>query len=177
MGKNLWVLLFCLGILVPVAADDAGNAIGFWKTLDPKEQFVTSVMAVYEHEGRLHGRIIVSYDEDDGRLLETWHHPLKRIEKLPGEQLLLATDIFWDLERDGRMWKAGRVLDPRTGRMYGCDVWVERDMLVLKGKFGPFGMRQLFLKAFPEDLPAGMEFPEPGTFTPSPPGSLSASYR
>lgn len=169
MRRNLCAFLLWVGILAPLAADAPTDAIGFWKTVHPKEQFVTSVMVVYEHQGKLYGRIIVSYDEKDGRLLETWHHPRQNIEKLPGEQLLLATDIFWDLERDQNMWKAGRVLDPRTGHMYGCDVWVERDMLVLRGRFGPFGIRQIFLKAHPADMPPLIAFPDPGTFLPSPP--------
>jgi uncharacterized protein (DUF2147 family) len=162
-------MILCLGLLGPLWAENASDAIGFWKTVHPKQRFATSIMAVYEHDQKLYGRIIVSYDEDDGRLLETWQSPVKNIDKLPDRPPLLSTDIFWDLTEDDKKWKDGRVLDPRSGRMYGCDVWVERGMLVLRGKFGPFGLRELFYKAQREDMPPGFDFPSLQSFIPSPP--------
>ncbi len=166
--RMLLIFLCCMHS-VPLTAQSATDAIGFWKTEDPKERFVTSIMVVYAYDDLLYGRIIVSYAEDDGRLLETWHHPQQRIETIGSRVHLLSTDIIWGLRRDGSRWKQGHVLDIRTGKRYGCDIWVEDDRLVLRGRLGPFGVRQIFLRATAQDMPVGIPFPSPDYFIPSPP--------
>jgi uncharacterized protein (DUF2147 family) len=170
MRKLLHIALFSLVLsIMPLSAEDASDVLGFWKTMDSKETFTTSIMIVYQHNGKLYGRVIVSFNEKDGRLLETWKNPIEKIEKLSSKPYLLATDIFWGHTVEGKMWSGGRVLDPRTGYNYKSDIWVENNKLVVKGKLGPFGVRQLFYKAYSYDMPSGIPFPKASEFIPSPP--------
>lgn len=170
MRKLFYIALFSLVFLfMPLKASDVSDVLGFWKTMDSKENFTTSVMLVYQYDGKLYGRVIVSYDEKNGSLLETWQNPIQKVDKLSSKPYLLATDIFWGHTIEGNIWTGGRVLDPRTGYTYKSDIWVENNKLVIKGKFGPFGVRQLFYKAYAYDMPPTIPFPNPLEFIPSPP--------
>lgn len=141
------------------AAQPPEDAIGYWKTIDGKEGFTTSIMAVYQYEGKLYGRIIVSFDEKTGALIETHRNPSQRIETVPSRPRLLEVDIFWGLSRGVDTWRGGRVLDPRSGRSYTCDSWVKDNTLILRGRFGPFGINSIFLPTEADDFPSGYDPP------------------
>ncbi len=161
LSKTLLVAGICMVLMSPLSGTSPDDAIGFWKTEDEKKGFTTSIMMVYRYNGRLFGRIVVSYDEKDGTLLETHEHPQQRITTIGTHPKLLEVDIFWNLERGEDKWLGGTVFDPRSGRTYACDCWVRDDKLVLRGKFGPFGLNSVFPKALPNDFPPGYIPPDP----------------
>ncbi|MFA7671428.1 MAG: DUF2147 domain-containing protein [Sphaerochaetaceae bacterium] len=169
MRKCFYVFIIYIFSFTPLwSAEDPYQAIGFWKTMDSKEAFTTSVIAVYQYDGALYGRVIVGYNEKNGKLEETWENPVKRIEKLSSKPLLLEVDLFWGHTLEENTWKGGRIVDPRTGYSFSSDIWIENEMLVLRGKFGPFGVRQLFYKADITDMPPYLDFPDLNTFRPLP---------
>jgi len=165
------LLMIVLGIcsisMQHLTANTPEDAIGFWKTVDEKANFTTSIMAVYRYEDKLYGRVIVSYDEKTGALLETHRNPYQRIETIPSRPLLLAVDIFWDLGREKERWRNGYVLDPRSGRRYTCDCWVKDKTLILRGRFGPFGLNSIFFPAETQDFPPGYTPPDLDHMTPN----------
>lgn len=169
-GKLRIILLvagICMSILLPITAQTPEEAIGFWKTIDGDEGFTTSIMAVYSYGGELYGRIIVSFDEKTGVLLETHHAPRKRVDTIASKPKLLEVDLFWKLERDEKRWKSGRILDPRSGKTFTCDCWVEDGKLTIRGRVGPFGLNSIFLKTDERDFPTGYSPPDLDSMKPN----------
>ncbi len=152
------LLFLVLGSSV-LTADNPQDAVGFWKTVDRGKGFTTSVIAVYIREDCLEGRIIVSYDEQTGAFIETFHAPMQRVSKLKGNPYLLGINLFWGLKRAENRWVGGKVFDPRSGNTFRCEVWVEKDVLILRGQVGPFGLNNRFYPALKEDFPPDFILP------------------
>ena len=162
-GRRLTLMIvagICLALWHPLDAQTPDEAIGFWKTVDSRKHFTTSIMAVYTYEEMLYGRIIVSFDEKSGALLETHHNAQQQIETVPGRPKLLEVDLFWNLRWEQDRYKGGTVLDPRSGRSFACESYVKDQTFILRGKIGPFGMNSVFYRALPEDFPAGYTPPD-----------------
>ena len=168
--RNIVIIAgICMAMLNPLFAQTPEDAIGFWKTVDEKEGFSTSIMAVYEYEEKLYGRIIVSFDEKTGALLETHRNPSQRIKTIADQPKLLEVDLFWELERAEDRWRGGRILDPRSGRSFTCDCWVDDQKLILRGRIGPFGLNSVFYPVHQRDFPAGYAPPELNRIVPNKP--------
>ncbi|MDD3366234.1 MAG: DUF2147 domain-containing protein [Sphaerochaetaceae bacterium] len=170
MTKNkLSLVLFIIIVLGSplLVAGELTDAIGFWKSVDSKKGFTTSVIAVYEHNNLLYGRVVVGYDEKTGELIDTMYNPNQQVHKLPEQPLLLTIDIFWNLQPGGTRWLGGRILDPRSGRTYSCECWVQDGDLIIRGKVGPFGMNNVFHKAQQYDFPYGFILPDLQKFRPN----------
>lgn len=161
------VMVAFASLIVPLPATTSDDVLGFWKSTDAKQGFTTSVIAVYCYGENLYGRVVVSYDERTGALLETMYHPLQRVEKLTSKPKLLAIDIFWNMKSDNGKWRGGKVLDPRSGHVYACECWVHNGLLVLRGKIGPFGMNSIFYPVADSDFPTGFVRPELTSLVPS----------
>lgn len=173
-GKQRRLLLFvgiCMTIVLPLLAQTPEEAIGFWKTIHDKEGFTTSIMAVYEYQEQLYGRIIVSFDEQTGVLLETHNNPKQLIETITSRPRLLAVDIFWGLQKGKQRWKNGTILDPRTGRTFTCDCFVKDGNLIIRGRVGPFGLNSVFLRARRNDFPSDYDPPDLTAIVPNIPSN------
>ena len=149
-----------------VCAIGERNVVGLWKTIDDKHQFTTSIIASYMNQEKLYGRVIVSFDEKTGKFIESYMAPSVIAEKVDKNPLLLDIDIFFDLTLDDDKYSGGSVLDPRSGKTYKAEVWTTKEGLILRGKFGPFGMNTLFLPAGEKDFPPFVDIPSPSIFTP-----------
>ena len=153
---RITLLLILLMLRATLAfADNPQDAVGFWKTVDRGKGFTTSVIAVYIREDCLEGRIIISYDEHTGAFIEAFQAPKQRVSKLKENPYLLGINLFWGLKRAENRWVGGKVFDPRSGNTFRCEVWVEKDVLVLRGQVGPFGLNNRFYPALEEDFPPG----------------------
>ena len=169
MGRKIVVAILFLFIATTLFSVDTPLEIeGYYKSVDSRKGFTTSIMAVYLYKETLYGRVIVAFDEKDGSLVDTYKNPTKRIDKLATKPLVSEIDLFWGHELDKEIYTGGFVIDPRTGYKFKSDIWLENGKLVLKGKFGPFGVRQLFYPATEADLPKGVSFPPLNSFIPNP---------
>lgn len=142
------------------------DVCGFWKTVDKKRGFTTSVIAVYEYEGKIYGQVIIGNDEKTGALIDTFYDPVQVAEKLKSKPFLERINIFWGLEPRGEKYGGGTVFDPRTGWRFACELWTEDGFLVLRGLIGPFGKNVLFHPAVDADFPPGFLVPDLGSFVP-----------
>ncbi|MFA7371147.1 MAG: DUF2147 domain-containing protein [Sphaerochaetaceae bacterium] len=163
-------LSICALILIvsfPLVGAEVSDIVGFWKSVNSRRNFATSIIGIYEYEGMLYGRPVVGFDEKTGALIDTINTPSQRIERLPGRPLLMHTDIVWGLYRSGDKWVGGKILDPRYGHVFDCEAWVQEETLILRGKLGPFGLNTVFYRATEEDLPKGFTWPSLETFIPN----------
>jgi hypothetical protein len=133
---------------------------GYWKIVDRREGFTQTIVAVYEYDDALYGRNIVNFDESSGDLIDTIYQPSLRVPNIAGTPFLTETSLFWGLEREGSRWKHGKILDPRSGRIYSCELRIRDETLILRGKWGPFFRNQPLYPATADDYPAGFALPD-----------------
>ncbi len=166
MKKSILLFLLLIIMIKQVNCGIEKDIVGFWKTLDEKKEFITSIIVSYIHENKLYGRVIVSFDEKTGKFIESYMNPSQIANKVEGSPLLLELDIFYDLVLDDDKYINGIVLDPRNGRTYRAEAWIHEKDLVLRGKIGPFGLNTIFLPAYESDFPDFVKIPSLFSFTP-----------
>lgn len=147
-------LIFCGGHLF--ATD---NIEGYWKTIDDKTGKPQSMVAIYDHDGKYFGRIILTYDVN-GNPKDTIEHPSERAPGIVGNPYYAGLDIIWDLQKDGATYKDGQVVDPEEGKVYGAKMWREGDNLIVRGEILFFGRNQAWLPARDNDFPPGFQKPD-----------------
>lgn len=116
----------------------ADEITGFWETLDKKTELPSSIVAVYQYQGKYYGKIIGIYD-DNQQLIDTIYHPIKRASSLEGDPFYCGLDIVLDVTiREDDSYR-GQVMDPRSGKLYRAELWREGANLILRGKLFIFG--------------------------------------
>ncbi len=112
-------LLLLTGALVnaPARADDT-SPVGKWKTIDDKSGKPKSIVAIWEQDGKLYGKVdqLLDPKPDDP-------HPVcKKCEGDLKDKPILGMRIMWDLKKAGETWTGGRIMDPDNGKTYRCNV-------------------------------------------------------
>lgn len=114
------VLIGCLLLTASLAAapaladEDGSTPVGKWKTIDDESGKPKSIVAIWEDDGKLYGKVdqLLDPKPDD---------PHPTCKKCDGElkgQPILGMRILWDLQKDGSKWSGGRILDPNNGKVY-----------------------------------------------------------
>jgi uncharacterized protein (DUF2147 family) len=108
--------------------------VGQWKTMDEKSGKSKGIIEFFEKDGMLFGKIVkVSND--------TLNHIC---DKCPGERRgkrMMGMVIFENLKQKDGFWKDGRVLNPKAGKWYDLQIWLESgdpNTLIVRGSWGPF---------------------------------------
>lgn len=130
--KKVLLLLGMMSFSLSALAD---GVIGFWKTIDDETNEPKSIVQVYEHQGKVCGRVV-----------ELLQNP-GATAKLPGSPAIKGLDIIWDLTKDGDKYKGGEVLDPQKGKVYDAQMWIEGGKLILRGSLFGIGRKQVWLPA------------------------------
>lgn len=113
----------------------AGSDItGFWTTIDDETKQAKSVVQIYEYNGKYFGRVVDLLKNKEARA------------KIAGNPKILGLDIIWDLKKDGKKYKAGEILDPQKGKVYGCEIWRDGEDLIVRGKIAFLGRNQTWKK-------------------------------
>jgi uncharacterized protein (DUF2147 family) len=131
---------------------------GFYQTIDDETNRPKSIVAVYEYDGgKLGGRIIALYG-DDGKISETLSKPVRVADKVSGSPKMSGLDIIWNMEKDGDEYAGGRIMDPKSGKIYRSVMWQdEPEHLKVRGKIGPFGRTQTWNTLKASDLPKDLQ--------------------
>ncbi len=157
-------------ILVSASIAAAQDVTGFWKTIDDETGKARSVVAIYMYDGRLYGRVILSYQPDGVTVRDDIYRQQRRSPFLVGEPAFCGLDIMWDLTERGGRWRDGSIMDPgdqqRKPRVYGAEVWREGSDLTVRGKIAIFGRNQTWKPFAPTDFPASVSPPDTSTFRP-----------
>lgn len=122
-----------LAFALSVATAVADGFTGLWTTVDDETKEKKSVVRIYQHEGRYFGRIVELFKNKDAKA------------KLSGEPKILGLDIIWNMEKDGKNLEDGKILDPKKGKVYSCEMWRDGDNLIVRGKIAFFGRNQTWL--------------------------------
>ncbi len=164
---------FGLGIILLVSAASLARAqdvTGFWKTIDDETGKAKSVVALYVYQGRLYGRVIMSYEPDGVTVRDDIYRQQRRSPFLAGEPAFCGLDIMWELAERGGRWRDGSIMDPgdqeKKPKVYGAEVWRQGGDLTVRGKIAIFGRNQTWKAFAPSDFPSSVRAPDTSTFRP-----------
>lgn len=124
------ILFILLVAFVKVAC---ANVVGYWTTVDDETNEAKSVVRVYEYQGKLYARVVALLKNKEAKA------------KLPNSPKIEGLDIVWDLQPKGKKYKGGEILDPKSGKVYACEMWREGDKLIVRGKIAFLGRNQTWL--------------------------------
>lgn len=144
------ISLFCAAAVMSLPAL-ADRFAGLWTTIDDESKEKKSVVRVYVHDGLYYGRVVKLLKNPDA------------VAKLPGSPKIVGLDIIWRMKKDdeGKTLTGGRILDPKKGRVYSCEMWRKNENLIVRGKIAFLGRNQTWVPATESDLPTEKDLPAP----------------
>ncbi len=112
---------------------NAQTVFGKWKNMDEDTGKINSIVEVYKKDGKAYAKIIELTDKDRQEAV---------CDKCEGDRKnkpILGMEILSGLKQDGDEWNDGEILDPKTGKVYGCYIKLKNpNKLKVKGHLKGF---------------------------------------
>lgn len=128
-------------LLAAFAATVQAQAIaGHWTTIDDNSGKRKAVVEITVKDGVATGRIIDLYNKS--RLDKTCD---KCTDDRKGRRIV-GLDIIRSMRANGDTWSGGTILDPESGKVYDCKLWVEDGQLKVRGYIAFFYRTQTWVR-------------------------------
>ena len=119
--KHLFRLTLAAGLLLAAGTAIAANdtPVGTWKTIDDATHQPKSIVQITDSNGQLQARILKLLNRTPEAIAKDGEHPL--CKKCDGErknQPIEGMNIMWGVTKDGGVWDGGKILDPKSGKVY-----------------------------------------------------------
>lgn len=127
--KHAVRLALALGLLLgagAVSAADTTTPVGNWKQVDDATGKVKSVIQISETGGELQGKVIQLLNRSPEAIARDGEHP--KCDKCDGErknQPIEGMTIMWGVHKNGDAWDGGKILDPKSGKVYKVKLTLE----------------------------------------------------
>jgi len=121
------------------------SVTGKWKTIDDNSGEERSVVEIFEQNGMIFGRIIKLFrkpGEDPDPICDECPEDDIRYKKK-----IVGMEIISGMKKSGDEYTDGHILDPESGKIYKCRIWLEDADLKVRGYWGPFFRTQTWKKA------------------------------
>ncbi len=119
----------------------AQSPVGKWKTIDDETGKVRSIVEIYEKNGKIYGKILKIF-----RAPTADQNPsCKSCSDDRKGQKIVGMEIIRGMKKDGSTYEDGTILDPETGKIYDCKMWVEGGKLQVRGYIAFFFRTQTWL--------------------------------
>lgn len=122
-------LFFCFFIC---ACSFSQSIFGKWKTIDDESHEAKSIVEIYKENGTVFGKIVSILNPENKDAL---------CEKCSGEEKdkpVLGLVLIKNMEREGKHYVNGTILDPEKGKKYKCRLALtdNPDVLQVRGYIG-----------------------------------------
>jgi len=117
--------LFTLSGIILCSALSAQSITGLWKTIDDETGKPRSIVKIEERDGKYYGNIIKLFrspEEDQDPVCKECHGK-KKDQRIIGMEII--TDMIY--KKDDLVFEGGEILDPESGNVYDCRLWVGDD--------------------------------------------------
>ena len=119
--KHLFRLTLATGLLLAAGTAIAANdtPVGTWKTIDDSTHQAKSIVQITDSNGQLQAKILKLLNRTPEAIAKDGEHPL--CTKCSGErkdQPIEGMTIMWGVTKDGNVWDGGKILDPKSGKVY-----------------------------------------------------------
>ncbi|CAM1343751.1 DUF2147 domain-containing protein [Tenacibaculum amylolyticum] len=127
MKKVTLTLLF----LVVTITMNAQTIFGKWENKNEETGAVDSVIEVYEKDGKAYAKIVEITNKDRQNAV------CDLCKGKNKNKPILGMNILTGLKKDGDEWSGGKILDPKTGKIYKCFIKLEEpNKLKIRGYIG-----------------------------------------
>ena len=126
-------------------------ALGTWKMIDDKTGEAKSHVKLYERNGKVYGKVVKT-------LVPSANHLCDRCTGYRKNKPMLGMVVIEGLEKKDGYLQNGKVLFPKQGKWYDVEAWVKpgnRDVLVLRGYWGPIYRTQYWYRVSENDMGKG----------------------
>lgn len=117
--------------------------IGKWKTIDDLTGKEKGIVEIYEHKGKIYGRIIEIFEADKK------HLKCEKCEDDDHNKPILGMNIIKGLKKNDDVYDGGKIVDPKNGKSYHCKITLDgKDKLIVRGYIGIplFGRSQTWIR-------------------------------
>ena len=170
-GIRLLLSIIVIGLIIPAALFAADDITGLWKTIDDETGNPKGVVAVYEYQGKIYGRVIASFDEEGEYIDDDMYRQINTSPYLVGDPAFNALTIIWELRDKGKKWGGGKIMDPGDAEekkpgIYDCEIWKEGNKLIVRGKILFIGRNQTWYPMNNSEFPSDFKIPDWKRFRP-----------
>jgi len=113
--------------------------VGTWKTIDdegPNKGKASSYIEIFEHSGVYSGKIVKLLLDPPDKICNPCKGNLKN-KPLVGMTILSGMKKTGNADKKlGEEYTSGTILDPDSGAVYKCRMWVKGDVLTARGYIG-----------------------------------------
>jgi uncharacterized protein (DUF2147 family) len=123
------LILTCLSV-------QAQTIVGKWKSFDDKTGDLKSIVEIFERGSKIYGKIIKTFPKpgaDADPICTKCPTDDDRFNKK-----IIGMEIIKDLVKDDDEYESGHILDPEEGKIYRCKIWLDKEVLKVRGYLGPF---------------------------------------
>ncbi|HEY8587029.1 MAG TPA: DUF2147 domain-containing protein [Rhodanobacter sp.] len=108
-------LLFAAGAALAASDTPAGT----WKTIDDATNQAKSIVEITEQNGEFQARIVKLLNRTPEAIAKDGEHPVcTECDGARKDKPIEGMTIMWGVTRNGDTWSGGRILDPKTGKIY-----------------------------------------------------------
>ena len=128
MKKRLTILVLFVSC---VFYSQNKSVLGKWKTIDDETGEAKSIVEIYEKSGKIYGKVIEILDVTHKNSL------CKNCSGEDANKPILGLTVIKGLTRDGKEYNSGKILDPKSGKLYQCFITLEgNEKLKVRGYIG-----------------------------------------
>lgn len=125
------IILIVFLFVVSVSNAQNNTIIGKWKTIDDFTGEAKSIVEIFEKSGKIYGKVIEIFDPN--RRKDVCHECSGEDAGKP----ILGITIIKGLIKNGNEYDSGKILDPKSGKLYKCYIALEeKDKLRVRGYIG-----------------------------------------
>ncbi|RAV98110.1 DUF2147 domain-containing protein [Pseudochryseolinea flava] len=139
------VLITLTLILVGFSGLAQNSVVGKWVTIDDNTGEQRSIVELFDRGGKVYGKIIKIFPQPgkdpDPVCLQCPEDDNRYKKKIVGMEILQG------MTKDGDAYAGGNILDPESGKIYRCKIWLENSNLMVRGYWGPFYRTQEWKRA------------------------------
>jgi uncharacterized protein (DUF2147 family) len=132
-------------LLIATTTGFAQNSLlGKWTTIDDDSGEPRSVVEIVERNSKVFGKIIKLHPnpgEDTDPICDKCPEGDDRHNKK-----IIGMEIIRNMKWSGKELADGTILDPESGKVYQCKLWLEGNDLKVRGYWGPFFRTQTWKK-------------------------------
>lgn len=123
----------------------ANDYVGQWHTVSEKTNKAVSLISIWEEGSELKGRVEQILDPESREMVCSECKGERKDKKIEG------LTFIWGMEKDGKKYDDGKILDPTTGKIYSASMKLIEGgkKLEVRGYLGfaMLGRTQVWLRA------------------------------
>ncbi|HEX7814365.1 DUF2147 domain-containing protein [Dyella sp.] len=119
--KSILQWTLALGLACTAVSAWAANdtPVGHWKQVDDVSGKQKSVIEITDNGGKLQGKVMQLMNLSAEETARDGQHPVcRKCDGSRKDQPIEGMVIMWDVSKDGDVWDGGKILDPKTGKVY-----------------------------------------------------------